>query len=63
LLINKLNSFFLIAEGPGGVIICCENFLIYKSISGGESKIVPYPTRIGGPEDRMIMINASVAFK
>lgn len=45
------------------MIICCENFLIYKSISGGESKIVPYPTRIGAPEDRTIMINASVAYK
>ena len=44
-------------EGPGGIIICCENFLIYINLIG-DQRSVPYPTRIGSPTDRALIINS-----
>jgi splicing factor 3B subunit 3 len=44
-------------DGPGGVIILCEDFLIYRPNKGTERK-VPYPKRISAPHDRGAMITA-----
>jgi len=42
-------------DGPGGVLVCCENCIVYRD---PESKIVktPLPRRFGTPDDKPIMI-------
>lgn len=45
-------------DGPGGLLIFCEDFLIYRNSKNEEKKIVPYPRRVGGPTDRKIMITS-----
>ena len=44
-------------DGPGGVIVFCEDFLIYRSNKGAE-RTVPYPKRLNGPGDRGVLIGA-----
>jgi len=41
-------------DGPGGVIICCENFITYKNSSQDISS--PIPRRNEFPSDKGIMI-------
>lgn len=33
------------AEGPGGLVVCCADFLIYKQ--GNTKQVVQYPQRVG----------------
>ena len=47
-------------DGPGGVVVLCEDFLVYRGAKGVEQR-VPYPKRLGAPGDRGVLINA-VAF-
>ena len=52
-------------DGPGGLFICCENYIIYKGIItslkylglNGSHCEAPYPYRKGSPTDRGIFIN------
>lgn len=50
-------------DGPGGLVICCEGFLIYKGANGGKELKVPFPRRIGGPTDRNLIVNSFAAHK
>lgn len=40
---HLLIPIYGLPDGPGGLVICCENFLIYKSLTTGDSKVVSYP--------------------
>ena len=65
-------------DGPGGVLICCENFLIYRSCAaavelgsseasaaaaGAEELRVPLPRRRGLPSHRGTLVVAAAAHK
>lgn len=50
-------------DGPGGLVICCEGFLVYKSMVGGKELRVPFPRRVGAPTDRNMIINCFAAHK
>jgi splicing factor 3B subunit 3 len=58
-----LSAHLLIAipgvpDGPGGLVVCCENFLVYKSLkAGGKELRIPFPRRIGSPTDRNLILN------
>ena len=58
--------FFLVVpvapEGPGGIFICCENFLVYRNLVHPTEKYVPYPIRKTPHNGRTIMINTYGAF-
>ena len=49
-------------EGPGGCLVCCENFLIYRKI-GRESIACAYPRRLDCPLDKGVMIVAFARHK
>lgn len=50
-------------EGPGGVLLFCENFVVYKKINH-EDRITPFPRRNDyNYSDRGVMIIASSAYK
>lgn len=57
-------KFYLVfgsEEGPGGVIVCCENFLIYKN---KETELkCPLPRRHELPKDKGIMIVNFTSYK
>jgi hypothetical protein len=51
-------------EGPSGVLVCCEDHVIYRHMDGPQHR-VPIPRRrqpLGGP-DRGILITAAVMHK
>ena len=50
-------------DGPGGLMICCEGYLIYKGVNGGKELKVPFPRRIGAPTDRNLVVNCFAAHK
>lgn len=50
-------------DGPGGLMVCCEGFLVYKGVNGGKEIIVPFPRRIGAPTDRNLVVNCFAAHK
>lgn len=51
-------------DGPGGLIICCENFLVYKSLTTGNKELrVPFPKRVGAPTDRSLILNCYATHK
>lgn len=48
-------------EGPGGVLVCCENFILYKH---KETEIIcPFPRRNELPKDKGIMIVNFTSYK
>ncbi|GAB5371141.1 hypothetical protein AAMO2058_001554100 [Amorphochlora amoebiformis] len=49
-------------SGPGGVLICCENYIIYKNIDHPDVK-APLPRRIGTPNDKGVMIVTTATHK
>ena len=48
-------------DGPGGMLILCENFLIFKNAKC--EKRVPYPVRVGSPSDRSSLMVSYACFK
>jgi splicing factor 3B subunit 3 len=44
-------------DGPGGVLVCAENYIYYKNIDHKELK-VPIPRRYGQPDDRGVLITS-----
>ena len=42
-------------DGPGGVLICCENYIIYKNQGTPECK-APIPRRAGSDTSRTLLI-------
>lgn len=48
--------------GPGGVIVGCENFLLYRNFLGAELRAV-IPRREGIPLERSVLITASAMLK
>lgn len=42
-------------DGPGGVLICCENFMVYKK-TNHEDRITPYPKRYEHNNERGLMM-------
>ena len=59
---HKLVSVPFAPDGPGGVIVLCEDFLIYRNNKGIDRR-VPYPKRMGAPGDRGVMIGAVAFYK
>ncbi|KAK2194825.1 bifunctional Cleavage-polyadenylation specificity factor, partial [Babesia duncani] len=49
-------------DGPGGVLVCCDNFLVYKNI-GQPEVACAYPRRLEMAEDKPLMIVASALHK
>jgi splicing factor 3B subunit 3 len=49
-------------EGPGGVIVCAENFLIYKNVDHPEVRAV-IPRRSNLSAERGVLITAATSFK
>jgi len=49
-------------DGPGGFVVCCENFLIYKKI-GHDERITPYPKRYEQNKNKGLMIIAYTIHK
>ena len=49
-------------DGPGGVIVCCENFLVYKK-PGHEDRVTPYPKRFEQNDSKGLMIIAFTVHK
>jgi splicing factor 3B subunit 3 len=49
-------------EGPGGVLVFCENFVIYKK-SNHEDRLTPFPRRYDYTISRGVMIVASSTYK
>jgi len=49
-------------EGPGGVLVFCENYVVYKK-SNHEDRITPYPKRYEHNSHRGVMITASTSYK
>ena len=49
-------------DGPGGVIVLCEDFLHFRGNKNQEMKI-PYPKRLGMPNDRGAMISCYGFYK
>lgn len=48
--------------GPGGVLICCENFIVYHN-QGHESVMALIPRRSDLPGDRSVLITAATCHK
>mmetsp|Transcript_24270 Transcript_24270/g.47531 ORF Transcript_24270/g.47531 Transcript_24270/m.47531 type:complete len:1062 (+) Transcript_24270:1-3186(+) len=48
--------------GPGGVLVCAENYVIYKDIDHDDVK-VPIPRRMGTPTDKGILIVTAATHK
>jgi len=42
-------------DGPGGLLICCENFMVYKK-TGHEDRITPYPKRYEHINEKGLMM-------
>ena len=60
---NMLISVPGVADGgPGGVIVGCENFLLYRNFQGTELRAV-IPRREGIPLERSVLITASAMLK
>ena len=60
---NKLIAVPGLADGgPGGVLVCCENFLLYRSDGHPELRVV-IPRRKDLPLDRSVMITAAATLK
>eukprot|EP01047_Picozoa_sp_COSAG01_P019033 COSAG01_NODE_1046_length_11949_cov_4.662700_2_plen_984_part_00 len=62
-----LSANFLIAvpggtEGPGGVLVCSENWIVYKNM-GHPDRRAPTPRRAGLPGERGTLIVASATHK
>lgn len=49
-------------DGPGGVLVCCENFIVYKR-TNHEDRITPFPRRHETPLERGIMIVSYTIYK
>ena len=45
------------ADGPGGCLVCCDNFLIYKKL-GRDSLVCAYPRRVDCALEKPVMIVA-----
>ena len=50
------------ADGPGGVLVCAENYIYWKTQTYPEVA-APIPRRKGMPADASLLITASAAFK
>ena len=50
------------SDGPGGVLVCCENFVIYRNQNHDEVRAV-IPRRTSLPNDRGVLITASAGHK
>ena len=50
------------SDGPGGLLVFCENFLVYKK-NNHEDRITPYPTRHEHNINRGIMIVSFAIYK
>ncbi|KAG8790078.1 pre-mRNA-splicing factor rse1 [Ceratobasidium sp. 428] len=55
-------------DGPSGVLVCCEDYVIYRPVDGGEGggHRVPIPKRRtpwGGDEERGLIITSAVMHK
>ena len=48
-------------EGPGGILVCCENYILYKNLFNQERKAY-FPKRVGD-ENKAIMINTHYTHK
>ncbi|AFZ81043.1 CPSF A subunit region domain-containing protein [Theileria equi strain WA] len=44
-------------DGPGGVVVCCENFLVYKNVEHAEVACA-YPRRLEMPQEKSLIIVA-----
>jgi len=49
-------------SGPGGVLVCCENYVIYKNMGHDDVK-VPIPRRLGMDDDKPLLIVTSATHK
>jgi splicing factor 3B subunit 3 len=49
-------------EGPGGVLVFCENFVVYKKIKH-EDRVTPYPKRYDYMNKRGVIIVSTSSFK
>jgi splicing factor 3B subunit 3 len=49
-------------DGPGGVLVFCENYVIYKK-ANHEDRITPYPKRYEFSDSRGVMMVASTSYK
>lgn len=60
---NMLISVPGVADGgPGGVLVCCENFILYRNSEEEELRCV-IPRRSGLPFDRSVLITATATLK
>lgn len=60
---NKLIAVPGVADGgPGGVIVCCENFLLYRNMEHPELRAV-IPRRTDLPGDRSVLITTVAMLK
>lgn len=60
---NKLIAVPAGNIGPGGVLVCAENWIIYcNPFTAGEDLRVPLPRRVDLPESRNILIVASATY-
>ena len=50
-------------EGPGGVLVCCENFVLYRGEDTPEELRVVIPRRTSLPGDRGVLITAHTMHK
>ena len=61
---NMLISVPGVADGgPGGVIICCENFLLYRNLENEQEFRVVIPRRSNLPSARSVLITAAATLK
>jgi splicing factor 3B subunit 3 len=59
---NKLIAVPGGTDGPGGVLICAENWIIYKTQDHDEVR-TPIPRRLDMPDERGLLIVGYTAFK
>lgn len=59
---NKLVTVPGDAEGPGGVLICAENWILYKNMDH-ETIRTPIPRRSDMPDERGLLIVSAATYK
>eukprot|EP00301_Raphidiophrys_heterophryoidea_P027109 c9493_g1_i1.p1 GENE.c9493_g1_i1~~c9493_g1_i1.p1 ORF type:complete len:1229 (+),score=405.94 c9493_g1_i1:73-3759(+) len=50
------------SEGPGGVLVCCENLIVYKH-QGCDDRLALLPRRKGMPDDQPLLVVSSLVVR
>jgi len=51
------------SDGPGGVLVCAENWIIYQNPEGEDDVRAPIPRRAGTPDEKGLLITSYAVHK